>query len=445
MDTNTMTDSHNWSRTPPTIMPRRNLKGKGPRSLAAMSATVLADNISKVSEEALAELPEQALWRLWKDVAPRGLSLEAWKMLSKLLLTRSLDTIKDKKTDKRDSTANVPLDLYHHRQEIENPSAALSVYTAPLATVDFLTHLTIHKVDTFQTQELMALAELKNLAVLDFKEICSATSRDLVTDSLVRGWSEKQNPFPALRILAIYRNRTLTKRSLRYISRFPSLAIYDVLGEGLDWIGVSKVAEKFSWVMYGVGPRSSFRGLIQDREVFGAVEDRHGSADCYLPFQAADRAGIDDWSVKLRRAEPDVVEEVGVPEAYSTPTTNQPAAKTFVSPVPRWSFWALFVIARIEKSTGISYDPTIEAAWHDDFALPSKPFVSLRLSGPDKPYHPYTNNFVSYRFTPSTEPQKEPSQPKSSSGKKRVTIQPGSVRANKRQKTGDILSSFGIA
>lgn len=79
-----------------------------------------------------------------------------------------------------------------------------------------------------------------------------------VSDRLVRGWSEKERPFPLLRVLDLITSPVLTFHVLRYASRFPSLTYCHLATTGLDldrfeWKSASSVAD-WGWKLHHSRP-----------------------------------------------------------------------------------------------------------------------------------------------------------------------------------------------
>jgi hypothetical protein len=137
----------------------------------------------------------------------------------------------------RDAIAHertVSIDLYRHRQTILVPRAAkLSTYTLPLSKLgtDYLVSLMIHCLPNLDTPDLIALASLKNLDNLEIEQNLAVRERTVLTDRLVRAWSEVEGAFPALTFLRLRPGDPrgeLTKRSLEYICKFPLLRVYAI-------------------------------------------------------------------------------------------------------------------------------------------------------------------------------------------------------------------------
>lgn len=153
-------------------------------------------------------------------------SIRGWRLFSSVLLKE---------------LTRVPLGLYWFRWQEKVPLVhdlprLVKLSTSP--ALDFLTHLTIHKVWMYRASDLMALADMPNLGILEVSDLHDrgyANDTDpeaadsVLSDRLVRGWSEKESPFPNLRILVITSvYSSVTILTLQYASRFPSL-VYCVL------------------------------------------------------------------------------------------------------------------------------------------------------------------------------------------------------------------------
>ncbi|KAK0611600.1 hypothetical protein B0T14DRAFT_332398 [Immersiella caudata] len=229
-------DSASWPRA-------ANFDGKGPRSLVAMCLRGLAKDLTE--NEAYIPLddenvPPSLLLRLFRELKLRwryheDIPLHSWKILSKAI---GLATARDADWTQR---GEVPAELLRHRRTISNVNGDLQTYVkeyrspAPeprLASsmLEFVVSLTIDGVSTFQPQQLLSLATLNNLVHLHIvSERPHSTERGHVTDSLLRGWSEMNNVFPMLQILKFTNSRDLSYRSVRYVSVFPCLQVYEIL------------------------------------------------------------------------------------------------------------------------------------------------------------------------------------------------------------------------
>ncbi|KAM0285469.1 hypothetical protein ACHAQH_001419 [Verticillium albo-atrum] len=211
---------------------------KGPRSFADMAMHAVAENIGFLSDDHLGRqvLPARILWRIWRLLQNRGVCFQAWKTFSKLLLVED-----GEKT----------LDLYRYRHHICRPNQELSRYLQPLQSisVDFLSYLSINGRCAFETNELLALTELRNLAVLEIIQPADETRAIFprVSDRLIRSWSEATDPFPFLRILRLWGDDSVSQHSLQYLDNFPSLMLYDVNGARKDWPTADVLAQHHGW------------------------------------------------------------------------------------------------------------------------------------------------------------------------------------------------------
>jgi hypothetical protein len=159
-------------------------------------------------------------------------SLNTWKIFSKLLSQDDAATLK----------------LLKYRQSITTPKLPLHMYTSPLTSksFDFITSLSI--TTKFPVPDLFKLSTIPNLGILEIinsKERCAYG----VGDRLIRAWhlaAMDNGAFSVLRILKLWNHEELTSQSLIYLNSFPALAIYDVGGCGFSLS--SKIdARRFGW------------------------------------------------------------------------------------------------------------------------------------------------------------------------------------------------------
>ncbi|PHH84022.1 hypothetical protein CDD83_2622 [Cordyceps sp. RAO-2017] len=181
-------------------------------SVMATAINIIANNIGDVNDEYLDVVPVRLQWRIWRVLEARGLCLHAWRLFSRRLLREDND-----KT----------LGLHRFRQHICRPTDELSRYTQPMTSlpVDFITHLVISGGCDFTTNQMLCLADVKNLGVLELIQPADTTGAAFpnISDRLLRGWTEMEKPFPLLRVLRIWGDRHTTQESLRWVSKFPSL------------------------------------------------------------------------------------------------------------------------------------------------------------------------------------------------------------------------------
>ncbi|KAI8627598.1 hypothetical protein F5Y19DRAFT_173137 [Xylariaceae sp. FL1651] len=201
----------------------------GIASLVDMCTIVIAKHINELEKEHLQYIPGPLVGRIWECVKTISgeLSLESWKLLATKI---SGDEVAAKYLCSH---------LMKHSISIPRPQH-LGQYLTPLnsTTFDFLTHLIIAGGVSFDTHELLQLVQLKNLAVFEIiQPYRQLDTFPRLTDSIIREWSQQQNPFPVLRVMKVWGNDFTTVKSVRYLSSFPSLVLYDVAGRKTDWSG----------------------------------------------------------------------------------------------------------------------------------------------------------------------------------------------------------------
>ncbi|KAI5466474.1 hypothetical protein BGZ63DRAFT_400852 [Mariannaea sp. PMI_226] len=253
--------SINWSRQRP--YPAFKARGtRGPRPLVDMAINILADNIGEVDLDSLDDLPNTLLWRVWRFLEARSTCFHGWKLLSKALL----DEGDDRKT----------LGLYRFRQHICRPGHELVRYTQPLTSpcVDFVTHLVVTGGCSFTTHELLSLADMPNLGILELIKPADELRAvfPTISNGLIRGWTEKEDPFPLLRILRIWGDESTTQDSLHWVSKFPSLALYDVRASRDDWQTPEEVAQREGWEL-AASPSGPEDSLLRDLMLFAPLEE----------------------------------------------------------------------------------------------------------------------------------------------------------------------------
>ncbi|OIW26479.1 hypothetical protein CONLIGDRAFT_474126 [Coniochaeta ligniaria NRRL 30616] len=230
--------------------------------------------------------------------------------------------------------------LYWFRWEKEHPDQQDLPRYIQLSTssrVDFITHLTIHRVWMFRASDLMALAEMPNLGILELSDLFGGQQeeRDFITpdivdsllsDRLVRGWSEKDNPFPNLRILMMTSiHSSVTLLALQYASRFPSL-VYCVLKSislSQSKHGIRQRAADLGWRLEKtlqpwrgrdpeIVPAETIRWRLEsfDRHVHDGVfisRCQPADSEAHMPNEApletlAEDKGVVDQSLQISRA-----------------------------------------------------------------------------------------------------------------------------------------------
>jgi hypothetical protein len=150
-----------------------------------------------------------------------------------------------------DKDVTVPMAIYRSYPYTISPTCPLSVYTTPLQHLgDCLIYLCIDDVARFESHELISLTTIPRLAVLELLERNPA--RSVVTDRLIRGWSEAGEPrqaFPSLRVLRISSSsHAVSEDSLQYALMFPALEIFDTTVLPKErWRRASEIAHNHGW------------------------------------------------------------------------------------------------------------------------------------------------------------------------------------------------------
>lgn len=386
--------------------------------------------------------------------------LQAWKIFSQILRAEENDQA---------------LGLCRFRQHICKPEEDLKLYTQPLTSdaTEFITHLTISGGCSFKVSELLSLAKMKNLGTLELIKPADDLLADYttITDRLIRGWSETENAFPLLRILRIWGDAALTDVSLRWVSKFPSLVLYDVMGAKDDWSLAYDEAAATGWhvaqqvtrvedssilrylMLLKPGeemPMNRFKHLCRsiDVDLVSLCSDSrcaiksvpHGEAPLLLDYL------MDPAKVSL--------EHPWDPDA-ALRDVNYCHGIAFEA----WAFWLYSLVGQLSGDRDmqdVGLGPEMQTV-AGPFVLPSKPMACLFLghSGRDgissKPSYVSRGLFATKRFT-FTRPSIINGEAKveaTTSAKPGVpavgpTEQPKpSLKRNKKRRIEDVLTSFG--
>lgn len=167
----------------------------------------------------------------------RTMSLHAWNILGACLkhesrLGISLDNTTGIQDGKRhlDEEMTIPMSMYRYCQEIVDPPCQLSAYLDPLRGLDeCLVYLCIDNVGRFDRREMLSLASLPQLAVLELIEL--EPMGDGIDDRLIQSWKQVggDTAFHSLRVLRISSERhAVSKGSLNIVLNFPQLEIFDI-------------------------------------------------------------------------------------------------------------------------------------------------------------------------------------------------------------------------
>lgn len=387
--------------------------------------------------------------------------LHAWRLFSKFLLAEE-----DEKT----------LGLYRFRQHICKPGYDLKAYTQPLTSfpVDFITHLVISGGCDFSTNDLLCLTDIKNLGVLEIiqpaDEMRSAFPE--VTDRLIRGWTETEGAFPLLRILRIWGDQSTTQESLRWVSKFPSLALYDVMGSRDDWTSPHDHAIKHRWELADTLPGTE-DSLLHYLMLFAPSDETRANKTRDLArsidSDLLSLCGDSRCAVKFveDRQAPKLLDYLTDTAKVSGYSWNTDSAMTLEArachgiPFEAWAFWLYSFIGQLTQDNDLSaysaYDETQAVA--GPFVLPSKPMACLYLghSGrggiTSKPAYVSRGLFATKRFTfirPGVMHGTKPTEATTTSGSSaKVSASqragPGtapSLRRQKRKRLDDVLTSL---
>lgn len=264
-----------------------------------------------------------------------GVTLSGWKALVRGLVTRD-----------DGAESNPPLSLFRFWTWINEPRSQLSVYTTPLTSPSctFIAHISICNHSVLQANELLALAHMTNLGVLEIVDPADASGSTPVTDRLLRGWSETPGAFPTLRVLRILANHPLSPPALRYVSRLPSLAVFEVTLRDFRLPRDSLYATDLGW-RAGKGFRA--RDMV---DIFQAMEhfpegpvlglDDDDEEDFRLESILADIYTNDEEQVRLQPRT--IPEKQGWERLRETLAGDRPGAsprKGTESDFGAWAFW----------------------------------------------------------------------------------------------------------
>ncbi|KAK7745910.1 hypothetical protein SLS53_002629 [Cytospora paraplurivora] len=252
------------------------------------------------------------------------------------------------------------LALQRFHQQFEVPTAPLSVYLNPIQSGNFtfISHLKISGSCLVKETELLQLPNLvKNIGVL---EIIEPSSSDIIfpqlSNRIIKAWSQQEDPFPKLKVLKIHTRGYVTEVCLQYVTRFPALVLFDILGVRDDWQQAYSLADDYGWI-------------------------------------------YTTWSDASRR-------KTGSGRAYNPPGARPTCRMSWLGLTKRIgtkSRWTYADAGMAGYETYTQLEQPVLAALQGDFALddahiPSLPFVSLTL-GPDRQTIGATSSTPSYKET----------------------------------------------
>lgn len=260
-------------------------------------------------------------------------------------------------------------------------------------SADFITHLVISGGCGFGTHEMMCLAEARNLGVLEIIQPADELRAIFpqVSDSLIKGWTEVDNPFPLLRILRIWGDQTTTQASLQWLAKFPSLALYDVMGSREDWTSPHDEDVNAGWEL--AQPISGLDdSLLRYLMLFAPLEetrtnrlrDLSRSIDSDLVSLCGDSRCALKF-VKEREAPPllDYLTDTAKVNisAWDADAVSREARACHGVPFEAWAFWLYSFIGQISSDSDLEshgVKPETQTVV-GPFVLPSKPLACLFL------------------------------------------------------------------
>lgn len=314
------------------------------------------------------------------------MNLDAWKILSASLV----------RSEGQDDGEDIPLALYKFRKHICHPTGGLPIYTTPLTSpsLDFVAHLVISGGCAFPVSQMLALADMKNLGVLELIQMTGSdgTATPEISDRLVRGWSEKDDPFPLLRILRVWGDQSVTQDSVRWVSRFPSLALYDVQAFREDWRTPHEVALEHGWeaVETSTGPGDSLLGyLTRLSPSEQRLQDLARTAESDLLALCSDsRCAV---RFDFNRQAPPLLSYLEGTQKQSIPSWDPDVALSGARAChgiafEAWAFWLYSIVGQLNQDRDLENRKTRPPfqALVGPFVLPSKPMACLFL-GHNKP------------------------------------------------------------
>jgi hypothetical protein len=410
----------------------------------------------------------------------RNISLDAWRTLSWSLQgkafwdSRSLVSAENMHQDK----VTLPMALYRYCQEIINPPCELSVYARPFKNIDpdLLGYLCIDNITHFEAHDLLSLAGLQSLAVLEL--IARDPASEGITDRTIRGWSEvKPVAFPHLRVLRIIsRTHAVSETSLRYVLAFPRLNIFDVTAlPDSKWQNAAGIAGVSGWKATEPQPEDSLFVSYADAYLDGRVAVQMTGAEGLRPlfeddgkqisfgydpragFYAGESKDEDVGRLDLRTYLDDGWRALLQGDHLNSQQSRERPHRGEMS--DNDAFWFMALLGQQE------YDrDTVSQAQVAGVTLQPQRFVSLRLcsaSNPSEQQRQLLNSdrIIFSRTTPiitdtlksSVQGSGQGSGSGSGSGRTSQTIRRHrkersvtDLKPRKRQNLGDMLSSFSV-
>lgn len=228
------------------------------------------------------------------------MSFHAWEMLSESIRAENLRGAdsSSRAVRKNRGESTIPMAMQRYCQEILDPSCELSVYTSPFRnpSSDLVVYLCLDNVTHFQANELLTLAHLPRLAILEL--IVREPSNEAISDRMIKGWSESSceggPPFPLLQVLKITSlEHAVSESSLHAVLQFPRLQIFDVTAlPARRWRNARSIAASYGWKVTSPETSSLF---VSYAEAFldGHIEVKMTDIEELRPLFDDDRERID--------------------------------------------------------------------------------------------------------------------------------------------------------
>lgn len=312
---------------------------------------------------------------------------------------------------------------------------------------------------------MLCLADMRNLGALEITHPTDDrnSAPPQINDRLVRGWSEKENPFPLLRILKVWGNETTSQNSLQWVTKFPSLTLYDVMGDREDWKDPNSVAQKHGWQVSDAPTRlegSLLRSLMLLAPAAGEISTNNAkSVDADLVSLCSDSRltvnFVDDGQASpLLNFLTDTAKLNEYAMQAEVPLQEDSACHS--AAFESWAFWLYAFMGQLTKDRDLK-----EQGVHSNrqasigpFILPSKPMACLYLGHNDRgriastPAYVKGGLFKTRRFTFTREacgktvtaekPQRVYTETKIAKTKKT-----GTINRLKRKTLQGLLKTFG--
>lgn len=196
----------------------RKYSGRGAPSLTSMCVRATARHVKgkPFTDDFVSRLPSRFIAELWKHICHEGPSLQEWKVFSRRMLK---------------NTRTRTMDTYRFRRCILEPTLPLPSYLRPVMSdsLEFLTSLSIYGTARHTFHELLALADMKNLATLRIVSTCCPEENRIpnMLLRLIEEWAALPDPFPALRLLRLWGGDLNVGACLEHLYKFPSLLVFE--------------------------------------------------------------------------------------------------------------------------------------------------------------------------------------------------------------------------